>query len=310
MLAAALAWAEPSESAEPSAASPADGAEQTRYVLGVRVDWFRLQVELDARVVLREGLLELLACSPNTREHESILVTPARPRDVYHAMGLVGLTPGSPVHFDSRTGAPVAPSGERLQLHVRCGTGATETTVAAHEWLLDVGTQRPLEAKAVEWVFAGSRNVEDGRFAADLEGTVVCVVDFDTALIAPASIHTADNDQLWVAANPARIPEVDTRCSLLIRSATDPSLMVTLTADGRLHRGPAGGSALSPADLVRELGRKAGGAAARVQLRLDDGVKESTVTEAQAALRAAGVPESSIRVVRRGSRRVWRPGGR
>ena len=70
------------------------------YAPGVRIDWTRGVIELDARVVLREGLLELFACSPRTREHESIFVVPAQPRRIYEALGLIGMEPGSPVRYD------------------------------------------------------------------------------------------------------------------------------------------------------------------------------------------------------------------
>src|ERR1043166_8218583 len=50
---------------EPAASRP--------FQPGVRIDWEQKAVEIDARVVLREGPLELFACSPQTKEHESIL---------------------------------------------------------------------------------------------------------------------------------------------------------------------------------------------------------------------------------------------
>ena len=70
------------------------------FAPGVHIDWANRAVEIDARVVLRSGPLELLACSPKTREHESILVVDARPLHVYQALGLIGLAPGSPSRFD------------------------------------------------------------------------------------------------------------------------------------------------------------------------------------------------------------------
>lgn len=184
---------------------------------GVRIDWGKRAVEVEATVVLREGLLELLACSPNTREHESILTIKARPRDIYQAMGLIGLEPGKPVRFDEADKKPLPPTGEKLHLSVRYRKNDNDVVVAVEDWLLDTGTgKRP---DSLKWVFAGARTLEDGRFAADDEGTIVCVVDFDTALIAVGSVHSADNDQLWLGANTAEIPPIGTRCTLLIKKA-------------------------------------------------------------------------------------------
>ena len=45
-------------SAEPPTSAPA-GGRRVEFAPGVTIDWERMQVELAARVVLREGLLEL-----------------------------------------------------------------------------------------------------------------------------------------------------------------------------------------------------------------------------------------------------------
>lgn len=61
--------------------------------------------------------------------------------------------------------------------------------------------------------------MEEGRFGADVEGTVVCVVDFDTALIGVGGLHSADDEQLWLRANPKTIPPRGTKCRLIIAAA-------------------------------------------------------------------------------------------
>jgi hypothetical protein len=53
-------------------------------------------VDVNATVCLREGLLELLACTKNSKEHESILVMNARPMQVHTALLLLGSRPGTP----------------------------------------------------------------------------------------------------------------------------------------------------------------------------------------------------------------------
>ncbi|UCE61208.1 MAG: hypothetical protein JSU63_05560, partial [Phycisphaerales bacterium] len=76
---------------EDVAGAPEEATSQPRqFAPGVKIDWQRRVVEVDASVVLREGPLELLACSPQTREHESILAVRARPLHIYQAMGLIG----------------------------------------------------------------------------------------------------------------------------------------------------------------------------------------------------------------------------
>lgn len=208
--------------APPAANQPAKPTDSPqKFAPGVRIDWRRRVVEVDAVVVLRKGPLELLACSPKTREYESILAVSARPMHIFQAMGLIGLEPGSPVRYDEKHDRWLAPTGETLQLRVRYRQKDVERTVPVEHWLLDVKHGRP--PKSLKWVFAGSRTLKSGRFGADVDGTVVCVVDFETALISPGARHSADNEALWLAANTKAIPPTGTTCTLLIRSAKEKS---------------------------------------------------------------------------------------
>jgi hypothetical protein len=202
----------------------------------VWIDWARRTVEAEATVVLREGPLELFACSPRSREHESILTVAARPLHLHQALGLIGLEPGTPVQYDEKRNQWRPPQGDRLELRVRYRADGLEFTVPPEDWMVPVGSSRSLDS--LPWVFAGARTLRDGRFGADTEGTVVAVVDFDTALIAVGELHTADNEQLWLAARKTAIPPVGTACRLLIRSPKDRNVKkLNLTADGTLREG-------------------------------------------------------------------------
>lgn len=223
------------------APSPADGVRP--FAEAVRIDWPKLTVEVDAEVVLREGPLELFACSPRTREHESILSVPARPMHIYQAMGLIGLNPGKPLRYDEGAKRWDAPTGDRLELRVRYTDEHGTHIVASEQWVTsskslnrdqkevaEKSAAQPPSAVYIElgWLFAGSMNLPDGRFAADADGTIACLVDFESALIALASRHSADNEQLWLVANTTQIPPRGTKCTLLIRSAHRPSVEVDL----------------------------------------------------------------------------------
>lgn len=187
------------------------------YMPGIRIDWSAKEVLLDAQIVLRQGPLELVACTPGTKEHESILVTRARPLHVHQAMGLIGLEPGKPVRFDEKADQWLPPSGQRLDVLIRYEDNGRPREVAAEEWLLDVKNDKP--PGAIAWVFAGSMTNSEGEFAADIEGTVITVVDFPTAVIAPAALHTSDDSQLWLRANKDAIPPVKTPGTIVIRAA-------------------------------------------------------------------------------------------
>ncbi len=228
---------------------------------GVSIDWTHKTVEVGAKVVLKGGSIELLACSARTKEHESILVVKPRPLHVMQAMGLVGLEPGSPTRFDAEKQQGTVPTGERLSLFVRFRDGDVEYTAPVEYWLREVKSGK--SADPLPWVYSGSRNLGDGRFAADVDGTVAAVVDFSTSLISIGALHSADNEGLWLEANTEAIPPIGTDCTLLIRGEKISRKVVRLTLDvegkprlgelslsmeqvlNRLKEPPADGSATS-----------------------------------------------------------------
>jgi len=231
------------------------------FAEGVRIDWPKLTVEVDAEVVLREGPLELFACSPRTREHESILRVSARPLHIFQAMGLIGLTPGKPLRFDEEAKRWEEPRGDRVELRVRYSDERGTHIVASQQWVSDAKGQDPARPIVLDWIFTGSTNLphtspnarvrwgeeSTTRFSADADGTIACLVDFESALIALAARHSADNEQLWLIANTAQIPPRGTKCVLLIRSNTRPAMEVDMLDD---HTVRVGERSLSPEQLA------------------------------------------------------------
>jgi len=259
------------------------------FAPGVRIDWSRRRVEVDARVVLRRGPLELLACSPRTREHESIFVVQARPKRVYQAMGLIGLEPGSPVRYDEAHDRWYAPNGAALAISVRCGSGEAQPV---RRLFRRAEAQKGLSE--IPWVFSGSRTAADGRFGADLDGTLICVVDFETALISVGARHTADNDQLWLEANTDAIPPIGTDCTLLIAAheASEHELTVLVELDGTLT---VENDTVSVAQLVERFKRNPH-AREKVVVRLKParGVATQKLDALAKQLVGAGVPRRAI----------------
>jgi hypothetical protein len=167
-------------------------------------------------VVLREGLLELLACSPRTKEHESILRVVPRPLRIYEALGLIGLTPGAPAAWDTNRQRRLPPTGDRLAIRIVYELDGRRVEVNAWDWIRSAETGRP--AKPRPWIFTGSLRDGRGRFAADYDGNVVSLVDFGTELIGLPDMLSADNDQLFLQADSERIPPLGTTCILMLRA--------------------------------------------------------------------------------------------
>lgn len=274
---------------------PAAGANLVEFVPGLRIDWSDRRVEIDARVVLREGPLELFACIAQTREHESIVIVRPRPLHIYQALGLVGLEPGSPVTWDEKNERWNPPTGDRVSVEIRHQRAGVERVDPIEHWMLDARTRVPPEP--IEWVFAGSRFFEKNKFGADFEGTVVCVVDFETAVIAPRALHSSSNDQLWLVANPDAVPPLGTPCTIVIRPHERlTQLVVTLQDDGTLRRH---NSVIKPGDIARLLRRPAEASRGpRVMLVAGSTVADEVLKSAVESLCQAGVPRESIETKR------------
>ncbi len=236
-----------------TATAPSAATSQPRvvpYQRGIRIDWARRQVEVDATVILREGLIELFACSPNSREHESIVRIEAKPLHLFQALGLIGISPGHPVLYDDETGRRAPATGDPVQIEVRYAIDGRPQTSPIEAWMRRSADGQPVGQ--LQWVFAGSVELEDDSIAADYEGTVVALVDFGSSLVALPALHSDRNTDLWLEPATDAIPAVGTPCTLAFRPGP---VEISLDAAGRLY---VGGRRLTLADAARRIRELAG----------------------------------------------------
>ncbi len=234
----------------PLALQTLHSADAKPFMPGVRINWPNREVEVAGVVVLREGMLELFACSPETREHESIVRLSARPTHVYQALGLLGLEPGSPPRWNPETERGFAATGPRLRLRVRYLRDGHLHTDGIHRWMWNIRTDEP--APPTQWVFSGSLRDDPGRLAADFEGTVVCVVDFQAALISLPQSYSDRNEDLWLRPHAERIPPLGSPCVLLIQAVPDSLRIIRIGRYGGLT---LDGQSVGRVELAAELAR-------------------------------------------------------
>ena len=91
------------------------------------------RVLLKAKVVLREGLLEMLCCPTQTKEHESILAVDAKAYVVHAGLLALGAKPGKPAQFLPEFKPP---TGQKIDIFL--------------QWTDEKG--KPHRAKAQEWI--------------------------------------------------------------------------------------------------------------------------------------------------------------
>lgn len=222
--------------------TPAPASSLREVFPGVRADVAARFVEFDAAISplcvpdpqAPLFFLEAIACKPDTREHESLVVTPARPSHIHAALLLIGLTPGEPGKWKLENDrlVPIDPTGSRVTIELEWANPAAPggtPHVEPRDWIISAldetrfGTARvparPEEHRpAPGWVFAGSRLVTtrylaDGTpiprdqpprevYAADEAGTVIGLATFGAELIAWSRTFSPDahiEQPEWIA---------------------------------------------------------------------------------------------------------------
>jgi biopolymer transport protein ExbD len=190
---------------------------------GIVVDTKAKEVRLESEVCLQRGGLELLACSPGTREHESILVVKAKPSHIVFALALVGLSPGQPGYM-TEAGSFSPPGGTVVDITARFTVSRPDGKIEIVEvpaWKLlkparsESGLERP-----IQWVYVG-RPSEAALRAADQEGTVICLSNFTEAVLDVPFESTSVNADLLYEANPAVVPPPKTPVELILRPTAE-----------------------------------------------------------------------------------------
>ncbi len=279
----------PADSRPVSSASTTRPQQPVAFQPGVRIDWQRREVQVAARVVLRAGALEFLACWPG-KEHESIVRCEAAAVHVYLALGLLGLLPGHPPAWDVDTDSFGEPAGDLVDISFRWEQNGRTETADAYEWLRDLEYGRTPSARP--WVFAGSIRRPDGALSADVTGVGVALVDFPDSLIALSRCHSSRTAELWVEANTAAIPPEGTAVQLVLRPAAPRAHEVTVDFRGAVWVDGRYCSATDLGDLVR-LSRQLD--PAHVQEITVDGALRSDELRLRQALVEAGVPDEALR---------------
>jgi hypothetical protein len=82
----------------------------------VLIDLKQKRLVLKAEVVLQEGLLEMLCCLKQTKEHESILAVDAKAYVIHAGLLALGAKPGKAVSFDPKFQPP---TGQTIQIFLQ-----------------------------------------------------------------------------------------------------------------------------------------------------------------------------------------------
>lgn len=212
---------QPSPPAKSAKEPTAKAKSEPKKVQAGKSVWLEIQdgrrrVVIEAAVCLREGQLEQLLCRKQTKEHEAILAADVDARDIHKALLAAGAKPGSTVRYQP-TYQP--PTGSRIKITLRYDKNGQTVTVPAREWILNSRTKKDLDH---DWVFAGSQFVENSQekdkppFYTANSGDVICVSNFETAMLDLPINSPKDNSDLSFEAHTGRIPPMGTKVLVIL----------------------------------------------------------------------------------------------
>lgn len=156
--------------------------------------------------------LELLVTAPDSREHESLVVTTVKPSAIHAGMLAAGFEPGHPVRWDKGR-VEASATGDRVRVEAAVVEGEEPGDfVDLALWAVHKDTERRLpEAEGWGLVFAGSV-LDDEGFAADRSGTIVGLTGFGTEVVAAVwdlSPQSAIDEPVWIV-DADRVPKFGT----------------------------------------------------------------------------------------------------
>ncbi len=155
--------------------------------------------------------LEMLITGPDTREHESLLVSTVKPANLHAGLLAAGFEVGQPASFVN--GQRVSATGDGVIVEVR--VYGSEEWVALVGWVTHVDAKSALieDAGWAGLVFAGSVWTDDNVYKADREGSLVSLTPWGHEVVSPAWALSPDasvDEPVWIADRDL-VPEIGTK---------------------------------------------------------------------------------------------------
>lgn len=192
------------------------GAKRLSKEYPIWIDPQEKVVVVEGQIALREGMLEMFACTRNTKEHESIVSVNTKAYLVHAGLVALGAEPGHPVRFQPEY---MPPMGTEIEVLVRYRDERGKIqTVRAQDWIKDNHTGKPM---AYPFVFAGSSFYTDPdtnkKYYQAEHGDFVCVANFGTAMLDIPAKSSKSNEELEFEAMTKKIPPVGAPVQLVFK---------------------------------------------------------------------------------------------
>lgn len=183
----------------------------------VEFDPQKKQVRVECEMLAVAAPLEFFCCVKGSNDYEAMIRSEVKPSDLHFALLGIGQKPGQPLKYSEAAKKWIPPQGPPLQIVMEYEKDGKTVSEPAWKWMRDVHSKKP--APPFTWVFAGSRVMPDGKYAADVTGYLVSIVNFDLTVIDVPELASSSNDLLEWERNPDITPKAGTKVWMLIEPA-------------------------------------------------------------------------------------------
>ena len=199
-------------------------------------------LDVDATICLAQGSLELIACTKDSKEHESIIAVEALPMHMHAALLLLGAKPGNPAMrrlIDEESGrwVDIPPRGGPVEVFLVFKDQEGKTVerpisdfIVRSDYDPDTPTGPDGDADdeaddgrfpTHTFLFAGSLLYgPDGAprsYLCDESGNVISLVTFGDELLCLPETHSADNSALMWSIDSKHLPPLGTKVILRLK---------------------------------------------------------------------------------------------
>jgi len=212
---------------------------------GLVINFRERCVDLEATVCLDEGMLELVACTKGSKEHESIVAITAKPMHMHTALLLLGANNGNPAMrkaVDERETRwmHVPPRGDPVEVYLVFENSGGKMVEHPVSDFVARSAKRPDELPDPDkddagennefpqtFLFAGSQLRDNGpgprQYLADLSGDVISIATFGDELLCLPGVYSNDNGALMWQIDATKLPKVGSKVILRLRPQVKPA---------------------------------------------------------------------------------------
>ena len=158
---------------------------------------------------MQKGMIELLACAPGGKTHETVVVMDVVPYHLQVALILLGLNyvGGLAIQGDTLT-----PRGDSLEVLITWNSNGRDTTVRGEDFAWDIPRKAPMQH--TPWIFTGSKMM-DGKYMADVEKSLITTYH-DPFTILDNPLSTGADDETYKV-NENLVPPKGTAVTVTIK---------------------------------------------------------------------------------------------